>query len=128
MFVQNLNGKQQAVMLHLVTEIMGADEKLHESEQEIFDVLVNQVGDSVSPEAITLNDMALLFDTNISKASLLLELIGVAHADGEYHNAEKALINKYASSLGVSEEKQLKLEQWVAKQFMLTIEVQELLI
>ncbi len=68
-----------------------------------------------------------LFDTNTSQVSLLLELIGVAHADGDYHHEENALIQKYADAMNVSKKKLLQLEGWVSKQLSLSLEVQRLL-
>lgn len=127
MFIQNLDKKQQSVLLYLAKEVMDADEKLHESELEILNILAKQTEGSVSPEVITLEEIAVLFDTNISKSSLLLELIGVAHADGDYHQEENLLIKNYAKALGVSDKKLLMLENWVSKQLELTLEVQELL-
>ncbi len=127
MFVQNLNSKQQSVLLYLAKEVMEADKNLHDSEQEILTILASQVEQSVLPEAVQLEDIASLFDTSISKTSLLLELIGVAHADGDYHHEENVLIIKYADAIGISEEKLRNLEDWVSKQLQLTLEVQKLL-
>jgi uncharacterized tellurite resistance protein B-like protein len=56
----------------------------------------------------------------------LLELIAVAHADGDYHNHENVLIRKYAKALNISAEKLSMLELWVSKQLSLSIEAQEL--
>lgn len=127
MFIQNLDKKQQSVLLFLAREVIDVDEQLHDSEKEILTILTNQAESSASPEAIELKDLAAIFDTNISRSSLLLELIGVAHADGDYNPDENALIKKYANALDVTEEKLLKLENWVSNQLALSFEVQELL-
>ncbi|MFH0270571.1 TerB family tellurite resistance protein [Vibrio jasicida] len=128
MFIQNLEPKQQSALLYLAKEVMDADDELHECEDQVLSLLMSQVDTSVAPEAISLEGLSALFDTNSSKASLLLELIGVAHADGDYHHNENALIKKYAQFLGVTEEKLLKLENWVSKQLSLSVEAQELLV
>lgn len=127
MFIQNLDKKQQSALLYLAKEVMEADDQLHESEGEILSILASQVDVSVSPESVSLDEMATLFDTNASKVSLLLELIGVAHADGDYHHEENALIQKYADTMNVSKDKLLQIEGWVSKQVSLSQEVQELL-
>ncbi|KHD23736.1 hypothetical protein NM09_16810 [Vibrio caribbeanicus] len=127
MFIQNLDTKQQSALLYLAKEVMNADDQLHESEGEILSILASQVHASVSPESVSVDEMSTLFDTNASQVSLLLELIGVAHADGDYHHEENALIKKYADAMNVSEEKLLQIEGWVSKQLSLSIEVQELL-
>lgn len=127
MFIQNLDKKQQSVLLHLAKEVVEVDGELHKHECQILSILTSQVDDSVLPRAVELNDMAALFDTNNSRISLLLELIGVAHADGYYHHEENALIQKYAEAMNISEDKLLKLKNWVSKQISLSVEVQELL-
>lgn len=71
--------------------------------------------------------MASIFDTPIAKYSLLLELLGIAHANNEYHLSEKDIIFKVSQALGVTNDKLQALEAWVEKQFLLTHEVQELL-
>ncbi|HDM8167578.1 TPA: TerB family tellurite resistance protein [Vibrio harveyi] len=128
MFIQNLEPKQQSALLYLAKEVMDADDELHECEDQVLSLLMSQVDASVTLEAVSLEGLSSLFDTNSSKASLLLELIGVAHADGDYHHNENALIKKYAQFLGVTEEKLLKLENWVSKQLSLSVEAQELLV
>lgn len=127
MFVQNLNAKQQSVLLYLAKEVINADNNLHESEQDILSIIMSQVESSELLEVIRPEEIASLFDTNMSKASLLLELIGVAYADGDYHNEERALIKKYADTIGISEQQLRNLEDWVSKQLQLTLEVQKLL-
>lgn len=127
MFIQNLDTKQQSALLYLAKEVIDADGQLHNSEEEILSILASQVDASVSPESVSLDEMATLFDTNTSQVSLLLELIGVAHADGDYHHEENALIQKYADAMNVSKKKLLQIEGWVSKQLSLSLEVQELL-
>ena len=127
MFIQNLDTKQQSALLYLAKEVIDADGQLHNCEEEILSILASQVDASVSPESVSLDEMATLFDTNTSQVSLLLELIGVAHADGDYHHEENALIQKYADAMNVSKKKLLQIEGWVSKQLSLSLEVQELL-
>lgn len=127
MFIQNLDTKQQSALLYLAKEVIDADGQLHNSEEEILSILASQVDASVSPESVSLDEMVTLFDTNTSQVSLLLELIGVAHADGDYHHEENALIQKYADAMNVSKKKLLQIEGWVSKQLSLSLEVQELL-
>ncbi|MFQ2784648.1 TerB family tellurite resistance protein [Aeromonas caviae] len=127
MFIQNLNTKQQSALLYLAKEVIDADGQLHNSEEEILSILAGQVDASVSPESVSLDEMTALFDTNISQVSLLLELIGVALADGNYHHEENELIQKYADAMNVSKMKLLQIEGWVSKQLTLSLEVQALL-
>ncbi|HCE2475722.1 TPA: TerB family tellurite resistance protein [Vibrio parahaemolyticus] len=111
MFIQNLEPKQQSALLYLAKEVMDADDELHECEDQVLSLLMSQVDASVTPEAISLEGLSALFDTNSSKASLLLELIGVAHADGDYHHNENALIKKIRSILRCHRRKTTKTRE-----------------
>lgn len=127
MFIQNLDVKQQSALLYLAKQIIDADDKIDSGEAEIFTILMSQVKPSVAPTSISVTDLGTLFDSNRSKASLLLELIGVAHADGDYHIKERALIESYAEAIDVSLKKLEQLEKWVVKQLSLSLEAQALL-
>lgn len=128
MFVQNLNSAQQSALVYLAHEIVKADGAADESEFAIVELLLNQSNPDVNHEqAVELDQLSALFDTERAKCSLLLELLGVAHANEEYHLSEKDLIAQYATKLGVSNEKLQALETWVEKQFALSKEVETLL-
>ncbi|MBN6710900.1 DNA repair protein [Haemophilus haemoglobinophilus] len=127
MFVQNLNSKQQSVLLFLAKEVASADGSLDELQFGMLDILKAQSNSDVNELTVSLDELSSLFTTEREKCSLLLELIGVAHANAEYHSNEKSLIAKYAKALSLSNEKLANLEKWVEKQFALSEEVENLL-
>lgn len=127
MFVQNLNSKQQSVLLFLAKEVASADGSLDELQFGMLDILKAQSNSDVNELTVSLDELSSLFTTEREKCSLLLELIGVAHANAEYHSNEKSLIAKYAKALSLSNEKLANLEKWVEKQFALSKEVENLL-
>ncbi|STO55084.1 Tellurite resistance protein TerB [Canicola haemoglobinophilus] len=127
MFVQNLNSKQQSVLLFLAKEVASADGSLDELQFGMIDILKAQSNSDVNELTVSLDELSSLFTTEREKCSLLLELIGVAHANAEYHSNEKSLIAKYAKALSLSNEKLANLEKWVEKQFALSKEVENLL-
>lgn len=127
MFVQNLNSKQQSVLLSLAKEIIAADKNLTDSEAIILDELKSQVNLDVEEMNVDLTNISSLFKTGREKYSLLLELLGIAHADSEYHLDEKDLVSSYAKYLDVSSETLNELENWVEKQFALSKEIEVLL-
>lgn len=127
MFVQNLNKTQQSALLFLAREIMSADNIMHENEETFTSILRSQVEDNVSEKIVPLDELAMIFDTERAKYSLLLELIAIAKADDEYHEKEKHLIESYSNALSVSKDKLKQLENWVSKQLTLSKEAEKLL-
>lgn len=127
MFVNNLNPEQQSILLFLAKEIAKADGNLHEIQNRMLDILKEQSQAGVAPTPIATEDLSSFFNDKKSKYSLLLELIGVAQADKEYHITEKNLIVQYASSLGLSNDELITLENWVVKQMDLSEKAELLL-
>lgn len=127
MFIQNLNFEQQCVLLHLAHEVAKADGNLHELQLGMMSILKAQSQHGVEEKVVDIDNLATIFDTDRTKCSLLLELLGVAHANNEYHVNEKDLIAKYANALAVEYTKLQALEYWVEKQMALSAEIEVLL-
>lgn len=127
MFIHNLNFEQQSALLFLAREVAKADGSLDELQMGMMSILKAQSQHGVDEKAIELSELANLFDTERAKCSLLFELLGVAHANDEYHLTEKDLISTYATLLGVSQEKLQALEHWVEAQLTLTKTAEQLL-
>lgn len=53
---------------------------------------------------------------------MLLELLGLAHADQDYHATEKEFMQQVASACGVSENELRDMESWVVRQLALVSE------
>ncbi|MDY5105959.1 MAG: DNA repair protein [Actinobacillus minor] len=127
MFVQNLTAKQQSALLYLAHEVAKADGSADELQLGMVEILTKQSEENVTEKAISNAELPTLFTTERAKCSLLLELLGVAHANEEYHLSERDMIAGYAKELGVSSEKLNALENWVEKQFALSKEIEVLL-
>lgn len=127
MFVQNLTAEQQSALLYLAHEIARADGSSDELQLGMVEILTKQSEEGVTEKAVEASELATLFTTERAKCSLLLELLGVAHANEEYHLSERDMITGYAKNLGVSNEKLNALESWVEKQFALSKEIEVLL-
>lgn len=127
MFVQNLNREQQSILLYLAKEIAIADGSSDELQLGMVEILLKQSEDGITEKVISLDELANFFDTEKAKCSLLLELLGIAHANEEYHLSERDLIAQYANNLDVSLDKLNALENWVEKQFALSKEIETLL-
>lgn len=127
MFVQNLTAEQQSALLYLAHEVARVDGSADELQLGMVEILTKQSEENVTEKAISNAELPTLFTTERAKCSLLLELLGVAHANEEYHLSEKDMIAGYAKELGVSSEKLNALENWVEKQFALSKEIEALL-
>lgn len=127
MFVQNLTAEQQSALLYLAHEVAKVDGSADELQLGMVEILTKQSEENVTEKAISNAELPTLFTTERAKCSLLLELLGVAHANEEYHLSEKDMIAGYAKELGVSSEKLNALENWVEKQFALSKEIEALL-
>ncbi|MEE6076905.1 DNA repair protein [Avibacterium paragallinarum] len=127
MFVQNLTLEQQGALIYLAKEVAQADGYADELQAGMVEILKQQSETGVAEREISINDLGTLFNTKLAKYSLLLELLGVALSNDEYHANEQSLIVQYASSLNVSQDELHLLEKWVEKQFTLQKEINELL-
>lgn len=127
MFVQNLTAEQQSALLYLAHEVAKADGSADELQLGMVEILIKQSKENVIEKAISNAELPTLFTTERAKCSLLLELLGIAHANAEYHLSERDMIAGYAKELSVSNEKLNALENWVEKQFALSKEIEALL-
>ncbi|MFZ7199089.1 DNA repair protein [Avibacterium avium] len=127
MFVQNLTLEQQGVLIYLAKEVAQADGYADELQAGMVEILKQQSETGVAEREISINELGTLFSTKLAKYSLLLELLGVALSNDEYHANEQSLIVQYASSLNVSQDELHLLEKWVEKQFTLQKEINALL-
>lgn len=127
MFVNNLNPRQQECLLGLSKLLVEADGSLSEKESEILAVIESQCETSVAVVEDPLSALGEYFEDNSSKVALMLELVGIAYADSEYHEAEQALIKKIAGLLNVSFDLLSDIEKWVERQFALVQEAKELM-
>ncbi|WP_412479590.1 TerB family tellurite resistance protein [Azonexus sp. IMCC34839] len=127
MFLDRLNAKQQGALLGLATQLIEADGNISQEETLLLNALRVQMAANVSPLSVSLNELPSLFQSNTSKGAFLLELLGIAHADSEYHVSEKDFISKVAASLGISDTTLADMESWVCRQFALTREAEQFL-
>ena len=97
MFVQYLNEKQQAALLHYAREVMVADNAIDAEESLHMEVLHTQVRPGVQSEAIPIDQLPDLFADRPSQVVLLLELIGMGYADEEFDFRESELVNPVVS-------------------------------
>ncbi len=125
MFIEKLNDRQQGILLDLGKKLIAADGNIHDKETELLNVLRAQMSPSV--QEIASNNLASDFQTQESKAALLLEILGLAHADEKYHLDEKSFVSGLAEEVGLDSDTLADMESWVLRQFALVREAQQFL-
>lgn len=125
MFIEKLNDRQQGIFLNLGKKMIAADGNIHDKETELLSALRAQMSPNVQETASS--NLASDFQTQESKAALLLEILGLAHADEEYHLDEKSFVSGLAKEVGLDSDTLADMESWVLRQFALVREAQQFL-
>ena len=135
MFVENLTKKtQKEAFLSLAKALIMADGKSTQTESLLLAELTRQLPDvSVNAKTVDailanikdkkgtgIKTVAKVFVSRKEKASVMLELLGIAIVDNKYQAKEKQLISKVAEALGLSELEMSQFESWISVQFELT--------
>lgn len=113
MFVNLLNEKQQAILLQKAKELASADGVLHDNEEKIIATIIAQMNPNAA--SIEPGDPKCEFIDHRSKIALMLELIGIAHADQNYESNEKNMIIAIANEIQLAPDIVDKIENWVVR-------------
>ena len=105
MFLNELSPEQRTALLVLAREVIDADDRLTLPEVERLDRLYAEagVGTETADAPNAAGDLNLLFPTPRQRAVVLIELLLVAHADGQLHPREEAAIQRVAARLQVDQ-------------------------
>lgn len=122
MFISNLNTTQQSAFLGLAKQLIESDNDISPQENILLETLHKQMDANVSAVNVSLSNLNTLFEGKKSRASMILELLGLACADDNYHPAEKEYIRKVTEACGVSENELRDMESWVVRQLALVRE------
>ena len=128
MFVQNLNERQQGVLLHYADEVMRADRKIDAAELIALDMLRNQVEPGVKANAIAIEALPGMFQDRLSRVSLLLELVGMGYANEDFDPEQSELVNQIAKIFSFNEDGTIEaIEGWIKEQLVLIKKAQQLI-
>lgn len=72
-----------------------------------------------------LETLAAAFETAQSRSVVLLEIIGVGHADADFSPEESDFVRRLATAFGISDAKVGAMESWVTRQMALAQEVEQ---
>lgn len=127
MFLHLLNDSQQKSFLVLAKQFIEVDRKLSDDEQNMLELMYAEMGlpfDAELPEG-DLDALLPAFDSRQARASVLLELMSVGHADREFAPEESALLKRIADGFGVSAQDLEAMDDWVRRQLALAEDVQK---
>jgi hypothetical protein len=119
MFISALNKDQQAILLSLSKRLISADGIILKEEQVLYDSIAAQCESEIELKDVALCEISSKFTTQQAKVSLLLELLGVAHADNNYHESERGIIKSVTEVLDIEPRLLEDMEAWVKRQFIL---------
>jgi uncharacterized tellurite resistance protein B-like protein len=125
MFLNRLTDVQQGTLLSLSMQLMVADGKQQPEEIALLDGLRRQMAPTVMPFQVRNEDLPSLFGSRPARIALMLELLGMALVDSEYHATEQTFVTTIANVLGVSEAELSDMESWVRRQFALVREAEQ---
>ena len=128
MFVQNLNERQQGVLLHYADEVMRADRRIDAAELMEMDILRNQAEPGVKAEDVPIEALPGLFEDRLSRVSFLLELVGMGYANENFDPEQSELVNQIARVFGFHENGTIEaIEKWVQDELALMKQAQQLM-
>ena len=128
MFVQNLNERQQGVLLHYADEVMRADRRIDAAELMAMDMLRNQVEPGVKAEDVAIEALPGLFEDRLSRVSFLLELVGMGYANEDFDPTQSELVNQIGRVFSFHENGTIEaIEKWVQDELALMNEAQKLM-
>ncbi len=120
MFVQNLNPEQQSALLAASKLLIAIDGDVSEEEQLMLNTLESQCEAGVEAasnfEILHLKDM---FTSKTEKSSFMLELLGMAFADADYHETEHSFMLAVSEAIELEPEILTDMEAWVKAQLEL---------
>ena len=131
MFLHELGRQQQHAFVDLAHRIIELDDHLAEQKKQTMELLRREMdlsavledGDGLlaGPSASTTE----VFETRKERAIVLLELLLLALADGELHQAEKQILQSIARDLDVSDEELETMQNWALREVALAQEASE---
>lgn len=123
MFLTALTEPQKRAFLALARDFVQVDQELSEQESSLLTALFAET--RLPASAIDGEADLSVFDSRRSQVAVILELIGIGHADSEYGPEEAAFVQGVAERLGVGETELLEMENWVLRQTALAREAEK---
>ena len=128
MFVQNLNERQQGVLLHYADAVMRVDRRIDAAELLAMDMLRNQATPGVKAEDVPIEALPGLFGDRLSRVSFMLELVGMGYANEDFDPTQSELVNRIAKAFAFHENGTVEaIERWVQDELALMKQAQQMM-
>jgi len=127
MFIHKLAKDEQRAFFGLAKHLIASDGRIAEEEALALKQIEMETGlssDGIAPCDATDAGVVAALSGKRARAATVLELLGIACADGEFHPAENAVIKSVAAALGVTDDELLWMANWVQRQIALTLEAE----
>lgn len=109
MFLGLLNPEQHAVFCRVALHVMRANSVIDQREANFLEAAVQEMGLDELPEPAGSLDELLgevaIFDSHVEKNILLVEVVGVAAADGDFQAEEMQVIEAICDVLAIDKGK-----------------------
>ncbi|HWO07936.1 MAG TPA: hypothetical protein VNN80_00610 [Polyangiaceae bacterium] len=124
MFLFHLTPAERPAFVGLAKHLVIADGSEDSAETEALRRIQEELGIPVSnlPALAPTSEVLTTFVSTASRASVVLELVALAYADGLPHPDEMEVLKSVAVGLGISEFRLLEMENWVVQQMALSAE------
>ncbi|WNJ98160.1 hypothetical protein L2D14_09735 [Thalassospiraceae bacterium LMO-JJ14] len=124
MFLNLLTDRQKQSFLALATKIVMADGEVVPKEHVTLNVRVAEMGGNFKapPDEIYGEPNFAVFDTPLSQAIVVLELLVIAYSDEEYHENEKPIVDQLIDKFEISPDHLEMFENWAKRQSPLSVE------
>jgi len=114
MFLAMLNDEQQRAFSALAYRMVAADGSISAEERQAVRRLRSELRVSESgADDRDETELARAFDTRRARYAALLELLGLAHSDREFHLDERSMITAVAHEMEVPADELERLDRWV---------------
>ncbi len=129
MFLRQLSDDERAAFDTLAHRLVASDGGLARQEEELLSQIRFELGFSQERpvDDRDVDALAEVFAEARSRRIVLLELLGIAHVDHEFHAAEGELVRRLAKKFSVSETELLTLENWTLRMMSMVSEAGALL-
>ena len=116
MFINNLNEEQKYAVVTLMHRVAQADGRIDIAETQMLNEIVAGLGIKEVDSETSTSELVSRFDTQKTKVSAILELLAMAHADGEFVATEHHYIREIAGEMDISDLELAIYNSWVIRQ------------
>ena len=129
MWLSSLTAKQRTALLRLAHDVVVSDGLLDPSEELMMGEFRREMSLSTNePTAhIELDGIETIFRTRRDQMIVVLNLLRISYADGEFNVDEESLVKEIAFAFGIGDEGFRSLDDWVRRLVEMEREAQSMM-